>query len=127
MKKSPELLVVFNNTNSDEERIEALKLYQIAFNAKSVYDLEPDESGELHIVMDINGYKFGLFPGDGYVSNWRSNICCQFEYDTEDELRKTYEILSREAQEHSIETDFWCKIHAMVIDKFGVVWSLVYS
>ena len=125
MTKSPELLVVFNVNGSDEKRIEAFELYQKAFNAKSVYDLIPDESGEIHVIMEINGYKFGIFPGDDY--NSRGNVTCQFEYDNEDDLRKAYDILVQGASTHTINTDFWCKLHATVTDKHGVFWSLCVS
>ena len=123
MLKSPELMVVFDISGNDEKRIEAFKLYQNAFNAKNLSgDLIPDESGEVHIIMEINGHKFGIFPGIGY--NSRGNTSCQFEFETEDELRKTYEVLSQEAQEHSIDTPFWCKICASVTDKYGIFWCL---
>jgi uncharacterized glyoxalase superfamily protein PhnB len=123
MSKSPNLIVVLNISGSDEKRIEAFKLYQRTFNAKNLSgDFIPDESGEVHIMMEINGIKFGIFPGQDY--NSRGNISCQFEFETEDELRKAYEILSHEAQEHSIETAFWCKLFAFVTDKFGIFWCL---
>jgi len=122
MQKSPELYVVLS-IDGDDKRLEAFKLYQDAFNAKNLADdLLPDESGEIHIQMEINGHKFGIFPGDGH--NSRGNITCQFEFETEDELRKAYKILSKEAQEHSIGTAFWCKLFATVTDKFGIFWSL---
>ena len=121
MKKSLELLVVLTINGSDEKRIEALELYQRAFNAKNLSgDLVPDESGEVHIIMEINGYKFGIFPGDGH--NSRGNVNCQFEFHNENDLRKAYDVLSREAQEHSIDTAFWCKLVASITDKFGVFW-----
>jgi uncharacterized glyoxalase superfamily protein PhnB len=122
MSKSPELIVVLSINGDDEKRIEAFNLYQKAFNAKSIYDLEPDESGSVHIVMEINGHRFGIFPDEAY--NSRGNVCCQLEFETEAELRKTYEALSQEAQEHSMGTDFWCKLYAMVTDKFGIFWCL---
>lgn len=123
MSKSPELIVVLNISGSDEKRIEAFELYQRAFNAKNMSgDFIPDESGEVHITMEINGYKFGIFPGTGHNSS--GNITCQFEFETEEELRKAYDILSYEAQKHSIVTDFWCELYAMVTDKFGIFWSL---
>ena len=123
MLKSPDLLVVLEISGCDEKRIEAFELYQKAFNAKNMYDnIMPDESGQIHIMMEINGYKFGIFPGEGH--NLRGNVSCQFEFETEGELRKAYDVLSQEAQEHSIGTDFWCKLIAMVTDKFGVFWCL---
>ena len=122
MVKSPDLYVILS-INGDDKRIEAFKLYQDAFNAKNLADdLLPDESGEIHIQMEINGHKFGIFPGDVY--NSRGNVSCQFEFETENELRKAYEVLSKEAQEHSIGTDFWCELFATVVDKFGIFWSL---
>ena len=125
MSKFTYVMVVLG-IDGDNERIEAFKLYQDAFNAKNGYDnMEPDESGEVHIVMEINGQKFGIFPASGY--NTRGNVTCQFEFETEDELRKAYNVLCRGSQEHSIETPFWCKLFATVLDKYGIFWCLVYS
>ena len=123
MKKSLELFVVLNINGSDERRIEAFELYQRAFNAKNLSgDLLPDESDEVHIIMEINGYKFGIFPGEGH--NSRGNVNCQLEYDNENDLYKAYDVLIQEAQEHSIGTDFWCGLVASVTDKFGIFWCL---
>jgi len=132
MAKSPELLVTLEINGSNEKRMEAFELYQRAFNARKISgDLPPDDVPpesllpdeiEVHILMEINGYQFGIFPGEGY--NSRGNICCQFEYDNEDDLRKAYDALSKEASMHSISTPFWCKCHAGVTDKYGFHWSL---
>jgi len=123
MQKSPVLLVVLNINGSDERRIEAFKLYQKAFDAKNISgDFAPDESGEVHILMEINGYQFGIFPGDDY--NSRGNVTCQFEFDNEDDLRKVYDILIQGASAHTINKDFWCELHATVTDMYGVFWSL---
>ena len=122
MPKSPNIMVVLS-IDGDDKRLEAFKLYQNAFNAKNLADdFLPDDSGEIHIQMEIYGRQFGIFPGDRH--NSRGNISCQFEFETEDELRKTYEVLSREARDNSIGTDFWCKLYASVTDKFGIFWSL---
>ena len=122
MIKSPELLVVFTINGSDQKRIDAFEFYQKAFDAKCMTDLAPDESGEVHIIMEINEYKFGIFPGDDY--NSRGNVVCQLEYDDENDLRKAYNVLIQGAAAHTINTDFWCKLHATVTDKYGIFWSL---
>jgi len=72
--------------------------------------------------MEINGYQFGIFPG--HDNNSHGNVTCQFEYDNAEDLRKAYDILSNEAQKHSIGTDFWCELFATVTDKFGIFWSM---
>jgi uncharacterized glyoxalase superfamily protein PhnB len=136
MPKSPELMVVFDigdgTMESNTERMEAFELYHKAFNAVKISgDLPPDDVppeelaydvAVVHIIMEINGYKFGIFPQAKY--NSRGNVSCQFEFDNEDDLRKAYDVLSQGASEHSIDTDFWCKLLAMVTDRYGVFWCL---
>ncbi|MCL2488596.1 MAG: hypothetical protein FWE80_07925 [Oscillospiraceae bacterium] len=132
MEKFPFLLVVLEINGSNEERMEAFELYKKAFNAKKISgDLPPDnvppeslrsDELEVHILMEINGYQFGIFPGEGY--NSRGNVCCQFEFDNEDDLRKAYDVLSEGASEYSMSAPFWCKLHATVTDKYSILWSL---
>jgi uncharacterized glyoxalase superfamily protein PhnB len=132
MSKSPELMVVLDIDGSNEKRMEAFELYQKAFNAKKISgDLPPEgippenlapDVLETHIIMEINGYKFGIFPGGEH--NSRGRVTCQFEFDNEDDLRKAYDVLAQGAGEHSINTDFWCKLFAMVTDRYGIFWCL---
>jgi len=121
MSKSPMLMVVLDGGGGGERRMEAFEFYRKAFGAKKISgDPHPDEV-ETHIMMEINGYQFGIFPGDGHS---RGNVTCQFEFDSEEELRKAYGVLSQGAAKHEIGTDFWCELYAMVTDRFGVFWCL---
>jgi len=130
--KSPELMVVFDINGSNERRLEAFEFYKKAFGAVKLSgelppegvppeDLLPDES-ETHIIMEINGYKFGIFPGDEHAA--RGPVTCQFEFDNEADLRRAYDVLSQGASEHSIDTPFWCTLCALVRDKYGIFWCL---
>lgn len=135
MTKSPELMVVLNISGSNERRLEAFELYQKAFNANKISgDLPPDDVPaenllpdelETHIIMEINGYKFGIFPGDDGSSHGLVN--CQFQFDNEDDLRKAYNVLVQGAAKHLIESPFWCKLFGLVTDKYGVCWALVFD
>jgi uncharacterized glyoxalase superfamily protein PhnB len=130
----PEPMVVLTVNGSNEKRMEAFKLYQKAFNAKKLSgemppddvppeSLKPDEL-EIHIIMEINGTKFAIFPGDEKNGS-SGNVSCQFQFENENDLRKAYEILAQGASEHFLDKPFWCKLFGLVTDKYNIRWALV--
>ena len=133
MSKSPELMVVLTVNGSNVRRMEAFELYRSAFGAVKLCgelppddipqeDLLPDEL-ELHIIMEINGRQFGIFPGEGDGSP--GNVNCQFHFGNEDDFRKAYDVLTQDASKQLLERPFWCGLFGLVTDKFGIRWALV--
>jgi uncharacterized glyoxalase superfamily protein PhnB len=122
MSDYPKFQTAFNIGNNNEERTNAFEMYQKAFNAKKISETIPPDGWEIHIAMEINGYEFLLLPGEKDAAGGR--VYCQFQYNSEDELRQTYDVLSREAINSSITTDFWSPLFAIVTDKYGINWCL---
>ena len=130
LTKYPYLVTVLDHGRNDLERVEAFRFYEQAFNATSdniPYDNETTPDGDdLHIFMEINGHKFGIFPP--YPSDKEfvlgSHVCFQLNYENEHDLRKTYDVLKQGAHSHSFHTDVWSPFVAHVIDKYGMNWCL---
>jgi uncharacterized glyoxalase superfamily protein PhnB len=122
MSKYPKFQTVFNIADNNDDRINAFELYQKAFNAKKISEQIPPDGGDIHIAMEINGFEFLLLPGEKDVGGGR--VYCQFRFDNEDDLRKAYDVLSQEAFEYSISTDFWSPLFALVTDKYDIKWCL---
>lgn len=57
-----------------------------------------------------------------------TNIFIHIEFDSEDELRKTYTALSVEGTVNMpLEKQFWGAIYGDLIDKYGTGWGLHYT
>lgn len=122
MLKYPQFSLAFNLGCNNEERTEAFELYQKAFDAQKLSESYPPDGSDIHIMMEINGFKILLAPGEKENSN--NMICCQLRYDNEDDLRKAYDILIEEGNNYSIGSYPWAKVGALVTDKYGVGWWL---
>lgn len=124
MPTFPKFSVSFDISGSNEERVEAFKLYQRAFNAIKTVESIPPDSHDIHIVMEINGFEILLGPGPEKGIN--DVFCCRVQYDNEDEggLRKAYEILIQEGKDYYIGSYPWAPLGAYVKDKYGVRWWL---
>ncbi|MDD4796870.1 MAG: hypothetical protein PHO66_03775 [Eubacteriales bacterium] len=51
-------------------------------------------------------------------------MCCEFQFDNQDDLRKAYDVLVPESLYHSIDTYPWAPVGTLVTDKYGVCWWL---
>lgn len=120
--------IAFNIGKTNEERMEAFEMYRQAFNAKKISEAVPPDSGDIHIVMDLDGMKILLAPGGKVEKIIENAMCCEFHFDTESELRKAYAILSAQSLNCSLEGPFpWATLLGLVVDKFGVCWALYYN
>ena len=116
--------MVFNIGKTNEERIEAFKMYQNAFNAKKVSESTPPDGNDLHIMMEINGLNILLAPGGKVEKTIENAMCCEFLFDNKNDLHKAYNILIQNCLSSSIGSYPWAPIGALVTDKFGICWWL---
>ena len=114
--------MAFNIASNNEERIEAFELYRRAFNAIKTGESTPPDGDDIHISMEINGFKILLAPGDEKGVN--NVLCCQIKFDNDNDLRKAYEILIQEGRDYYIGSYPWAPLGAFVKDKYGVGWWL---
>ena len=124
MSKYPKFSMAFNIGNTNEERIEAFTMYQQAFNASKISESTPPDGDDLHIMMDINGLEILLAPGGKVEKILENAMCCEFQFDNENDLRKAYDILIQDSLYHSIGSYPWAPTGALVTDKYGVCWWL---
>ncbi len=120
--------MAFNIGKTNAERIEAFETYKQAFHAKKMAEMQPPNGGDIHIVMDIDGTKILLAPGGNVDKIVENAMCCEYNFDSESDLRKAYSILSANSLQCSLEGPFpWATLLGLVVDKFGVCWALYYN
>ena len=128
MSVYPKFEMAFNIGSTNAERIEAFEMYQKAFNATKTGEGTPPDSDDIHIDIEINGFEILLAPGGKVEKITENAMCCEIHFDNEHDLRKAYDILSKESPRHSLDGLFdWAALLALVIDKFGVCWALYYN
>lgn len=124
MSEYPKFSMAFNIGKTNEERIEAFKLYQQAFNARKISEIGPPDWPDIHITMEINGLKILLAPGGKVEKVLENAMVCEFQFDNENDLHKAYDTLIQEGLYYSIGSYPWAPVGALVIDKYGVCWWL---
>jgi len=126
LAKSPEIIqkhsycyLIFNLKNKSDVT-EACRLYCEAFGAeKTSEDAIPDMPDWIGINIKI--FNFGIFMQAVDMPGGRGACCINFS--TESELRKAYNLLAKEAEEATLNTDWdWTPLSALIKDKFGVNW-----
>lgn len=82
--------------------------------------------GSLTISEDLMVYAAdSLQDGEGTVGN---NVFIHVEFDSEDELRKAYEVLAVGGKVNMpVDQMFWGAIYGDLVDKFGVGWGFHYQ
>ena len=110
------------NLKDRNDVIEACELYCEAFGAEKTSEDTIPGAPEW-IGMNIKLFNFGIFVQS--VNDAPRGGCC-VHFDTEENLRKAYDLLSKEAKECSIHSDYhWTPLAAHITDKFGVGWFIV--
>jgi uncharacterized glyoxalase superfamily protein PhnB len=131
MSNFPKFGVAFNVGNNNEDRIKAFELYQKAFNAKKISESINPDGGDIHIVMDINGFEILLAPGGenavGGEKGKENVVVCELKFDNENDLRKAYDVLIQDGYNYSIGSFPWATVFALVTDKYRVEWGLYYN
>ncbi|MDX1357328.1 MAG: hypothetical protein R3232_00710 [Clostridia bacterium] len=122
MSNYPQFSLAFNIANSNKERSKAFDLYEKAFNAKKLSESYPPDGQDLHIMMEINKFKILLAPGDAKPMN--NIVTCQIQFDSEEDLRRAYDILIEEGWNYWIGSYPWARVGAHVTDKYSVSWWL---
>lgn len=122
MSKYPQFSLALSLGNNNEERIEAFEFYKKAFNAKKLSESYPPDGPDIHIMMEINGFGILLAPSKKESPN--NLVTCQLKFETENDLRDTYEVLIQKSSEHWIGSYPWAKVGAFVKDKYGIDWWL---
>ena len=119
--------MAFNIGKTNEERYEAFSMYQRAFSAVKLWESSAPGCEEIHIGMELGGINILLAPGGKVEKTTENAMCCEFNFDSEAELRRAYDILSADAMRCTLEGPFpWAELLGLVVDKFGVCWALYF-
>ena len=102
--------------------IEACELYCEAFGAeKTSEDTSASDWIDGWIGINIRVFNFGIFMQSVDMPSNRGGCCINFA--NEQDLRKAYELLSKDAEECQLHLDWhWTPLAATLQDKFGVSW-----
>jgi len=120
--------MAFNIGSTNEERLEALKMYQQAFNAIKTWEGTPPDGDDIHITILINGFEILIGPGGKVNKIIENAMCCEIHFDSENDLRKAYDVLQKDSLHKSLEGPYpWAEILALVTDKFGICWALYFN
>ncbi len=117
-----------------KEGVEAVKLYKEAFRLEEEGEPWLDDEGFIvHQTLVRNGELFlsvseNKHLPDGFNKLYSSGVCpamlfCVYYYSEED-LRRTFELLSKDAKKYTEIQVEGKDIICEVIDKFGVFWHL---
>jgi DNA-binding transcriptional MerR regulator/uncharacterized glyoxalase superfamily protein PhnB len=117
IQKNSYCYLIFNLKDKNDV-IESCQLYCEAFGAEKTSEetLQGDWIG-----INIKLFNFGIFVQTADMPDNRGGCCIKFS--TEQDLRKAYGLLSKEATEANLHLDWhWTPLSAVIKDKFGVTW-----
>ena len=78
--------------------------------------------------MELDGRSVLLGPGGKVEKTVENAMCCEYHFDSRDELLRAYEVLSDGCLRRSLEGPYsWARVPGLVVDKFGVWWALYYN
>lgn len=109
--------------------IEAVELYQKAFDAKIVSEHKNENGSYMHVELDVFGQIVALaeaLPEAGErIAGSTMQLCFHLDKDKEETIKKAYEILKEDADIHfSLGESFFSPLMFGLIDKYGVNWNL---
>lgn len=106
--------------------VEAVKLYQKAFEAQLISEHKNEDGSYLHAELDAFGQVLAISEAaDGNVSGNTMQFCFHFEESETEKVRYAYEVLKDRAEIlHPLGECFYSKCMFGLVDKFGVSWCL---
>lgn len=119
--------------------LEAIILYEQAFNSTdkqvSFYREAPYNNGMnitkdmldlvMHSTITLSGTKFNM-SDTTHDLNVGDMVCFNVFMDTEAEVINAYEVLSHDGEiVQEIGPQFFSKLYAVVVDRFGIRWQLM--
>ena len=112
-----------------QHSVEAVKLYQKAFDAKIISEHKHDDGSYLHCELDIFGQIVAvsqIFPaGTEIITGTTMQLCLHFGKGNEAIVKKAYEILKDGAKiNFPLGECFFSPLMFGLIDKFGVNWCV---
>lgn len=109
--------------------VEAVELYQKAFDAKLVSEYRNEDGSYMHAELDVFGQILAIseaLPEAGErIAGTTMQFNLHFGKGNEEVVKKAYEVLKNDAQIHTpIAECFFSPLMFGLIDKFGVNWCI---
>jgi len=119
VRKLPHFYNIFNVSNPSG----AYELYHEAFGIEKVSEDYP--GGAAHIGIEINNFFILLRQEEEPVADKYPGQACCVRFETQEDLRRAYDLLTREGKNYTLHTDWdWTSLAAFVTDKYSVGWML---
>ncbi|MCL2772315.1 MAG: MerR family transcriptional regulator [Oscillospiraceae bacterium] len=126
LEKKPDIvrkLPHFYNIFNVSKPIEAYELYHKAFGVEKVSEDYPN--GAAHIGIEVNGFFILLRQEEEPVADKYPLQGCCVRLETEEDLRRAYDILTKEGKDYKLHSDWgWTSSAAFVTDKYSISWML---
>ncbi|MBB3130344.1 PhnB protein [Paenibacillus rhizosphaerae] len=121
--KSVSPLVIVDNCD------EALKFYQEVLDGEvKILNKNEDKATFAHFQLDHSLIQFADSATAGYPVARGGNHRIYLQFDHEEEIKKVYEAFQTDGKVDSeLQKTFFGAFLAVLTDKFGVNWNLVYS
>lgn len=107
--------------------IEAVELYQKAFDAKIVSEYKNENGSYIHAELDVFGQIVALaeaLAGER-IAGTTMQLCFHLDKNKEESIKKAYELLKEDADiSFSLGKSFFSPLMFGLIDKYGVNWNL---
>ena len=116
--------------------VEAAKLYMEAFGLEVKSSPTLDADGNIwHCVLQKNGEEYFSISEYKYLPEMlikdypeevRPVMLFEVEFEKEDDLKKAYELLSKDGNPCAgLKVEPWSKLSCDIIDRYGVFWYLI--
>ena len=122
VKKRPAFSLGFDVARNDKEILEVFAFYEEAFGAIKLSQFVPYNT-HIHIIMEIHGIEVLLNQDPDFDNSKRHNGGL-WDFDNDEDLKKTIDVLSQDAIEVYMHSWEHWPICAFITDKYGVRWAL---
>jgi len=108
--------------------VEAVELYQKAFDAKLGITGKSDDGAYMHAELDVDGQIVAVSEASDQTIGNQMQFCLHFHLHEKDKVAKAYEVLQKDAMKvWPPDRCDWSPYVTGVIDKFGINWCLFIS
>jgi PhnB protein len=105
--------------------VEAVELYQRAFDAKLGLTGKNADGSFMHAELDVYGQTLAVSEADDKTIGNNMQFCLHFHLRDKDKVTKAYEALKEDAiKAYPPDSCDWSPYVCGVIDKFGVNWCI---
>ena len=105
--------------------IEAVELYQKAFDAKLVDEHKFDDGTYAHAELDVYGQILAISEASDKKAGDNMQFCLNFHLGEKDKVTRAYDVLSKEAiKAIPPNSCSWSPYVCGVVDKFGIYWCI---